>query len=103
MRNPVIVNAFRRIGLSDHAGTGIRAIFRNWHELGRVPPLLKNDKTRKDFELILPNSPLISTNLLERLVSLALDLTSDQIGVVALALSLPADETLSLTSIRRNN
>lgn len=61
---------------------------------------MKNDKTHKDFELILPNSPLISNNLLERLESLGLDLTSDQIVVVALALSLPADQTLSLTSIR---
>ena len=32
VRNPTIVKAFRRIGL--RAGTGIRAIFRNWHELG---------------------------------------------------------------------
>jgi ATP-dependent DNA helicase RecG len=30
IRNPLIVNAFRRIGLSDQAGTGIRAILRNW-------------------------------------------------------------------------
>ena len=32
------------------AGTGIRAIFRNWHELGRVPPQLTNDKARKEEE-----------------------------------------------------
>jgi len=36
VRNPAIVKAFRQIGLSDQAGTGIRAIFRNWHELGQM-------------------------------------------------------------------
>ena len=61
---------------------------------------MKNNKTRKDFELVLPNSPLVSNSLLERLESLGLDLSSDQIDVLALALSLPADETLGLTAIR---
>lgn len=40
---------------------------------------------------------MTSQRLLE---SLGLDLTSDQIGVVALALSLPPEETVSLTSFR---
>lgn len=40
---------------------------------------------------------MTSQRLLE---SLALDLTSDQIGVLALALLLPPEEALSLTSIR---
>jgi len=51
--------------------------------------------------LILPNRPLVSNALLELLESWGLDLTSDQIGVVPLALSLPPEKTLSLTSIRR--
>ncbi len=66
VRNPAIVKAFRRIGLSDQAGTGIRAIFRNWHELGRTPPQLKNDKARKEFELVLVNKPLV-TEAMQRL------------------------------------
>lgn len=44
VRNPSIVKAFRRIGLSDQAGTGIRAIFNNWHELAEC--LLKSITTR---------------------------------------------------------
>ena len=44
IRNPLIVNAFRRIGLSEQAGTGIRAIARNWRELGRAAPRIQNDK-----------------------------------------------------------
>ena len=37
VRNPAIVAAFRRIGLSEQAGTGVRAIFRDWQRLGYVP------------------------------------------------------------------
>jgi ATP-dependent DNA helicase RecG len=50
VRNPTIVNAFRRIGLSDQAGTGIRSIFQSWGELGNIPP----------FELILIKTKLLS-------------------------------------------
>ena len=100
VRNPSIVKAFRRIGLSDQAGTGIRAIFRNWHELGRFPPQLKNDATRKDFELVLLNKPLLTGTLRQFCLALDTDLTPEQADVLALALSLPAGERLNLTSIR---
>jgi ATP-dependent DNA helicase RecG len=60
VRNPGIVNAFRRIGLSDQAGTGMRAIFRNWHRLGHIPPEINNEKGEKTFELVLKKIPLIS-------------------------------------------
>ena len=40
VRNPAIVAAFRWIGLSGQAGTGVRAIFRGWQRLGYVPPLI---------------------------------------------------------------
>ena len=60
VRNPKIVDAFRRIGLSDQAGTGFRAIFKNWHRLGNVPPDMVNDKAEKTFKLILRRIPLIS-------------------------------------------
>jgi ATP-dependent DNA helicase RecG len=60
VRNPGIVNAFRRIGLSDQAGTGIRAIFRSWHKLGHIPPEIHNERGEKTFELVLEKVPLIS-------------------------------------------
>jgi len=60
VRNPSIVNAFRRIGLSDQAGTGIRAIFRSWHRLGHIPPEIHNERGEKTFELVLKKVPLIS-------------------------------------------
>lgn len=100
VRNPAIVKAFRRIGLSDQAGTGIRAIFRNWHELGRVPPQLKNDKARKEFELVLINKPLVTDAMKRYRITLGIHLTPVQADVLALALSLPEGEPLSLTAIR---
>lgn len=100
VRNPAIVKAFRRIGLSDQAGTGIRAIFRNWHELGRTPPRLKNDKARKEFELVLVNKPLVTDAMLRFRQSLGTNLTPEQADALALALALPVGEPLTLTAIR---
>ena len=100
VRNPAIVKAFRRIGLSDQAGTGIRAIFRNWHELGRTPPQLKNDKARKEFELVLINKPLVTDAMRRFRQTLGTHLTPEQADALALALLLPVDEPLSLTAIR---
>ena len=60
VRNPRIVAAFRRIGLSEEAGTGMRAIFHNWRQLGRVPPIIDNDRTRKAFQLTLLKEELLS-------------------------------------------
>jgi ATP-dependent DNA helicase RecG len=100
VRNPAIVKAFRRIGLSDQAGTGIRAIFHNWHELGRFPPQVKNDVARKDFELVLLNKPLLTRTLPQFCLAVDAHLSQEQADVLALALSLPAGERLNLTSIR---
>lgn len=60
LRNPRIVSAFRRIGLSDQAGTGFRTIFRMWQNLGHVPPIVENDKARKSFALHLLKEILLS-------------------------------------------
>lgn len=51
VRNPSIVNAFRRIGLSDQGGTGVRAIFDGWRKLGYLPPEIENHRAEKSFRL----------------------------------------------------
>jgi ATP-dependent DNA helicase RecG len=60
VRNPRIVTAFRRIGLSENAGWGLRDVFTNWKQLGNVPPVIHNDKAAKTFELVLPKELLLS-------------------------------------------
>jgi ATP-dependent DNA helicase RecG len=100
VRNPAIVKAFRRIGLSDQAGTGIRAIYRNWHELGLTPPQLKNNKGRKEFELVLIKKPLVTDAMRRFHPMLGTQLTPEQADALALALSQPEGEHLTLTAIR---
>lgn len=53
VRNPLIVAAFRRAGLSEQAGTGISAIFGDWRRRGRVPPELITDVPSYTFRLSL--------------------------------------------------
>jgi ATP-dependent DNA helicase RecG len=60
VRNPILVRALRDIGFSEQSGWGLRDVYRNWHELGRVPPELNNDKVEKAFELKLNRKILMS-------------------------------------------
>ncbi|MDQ7839161.1 MAG: putative DNA binding domain-containing protein [Thermodesulfobacteriota bacterium] len=78
VRNPLIVSAFRRIRLSEQAGTGFRTIFRNWQELGRVPPIIDNDKGNKTFALTLLKEPLLSEEQLLFQASLGVRLSDPE-------------------------
>ena len=60
VRNPVIVRALRDIGFSEQSGWGLRDVYKNWSDLGRVPPVLNNDKSSKCFELALQRKVLMS-------------------------------------------
>ena len=83
LRNPLIVAAFRRIGLSEQAGTGMRAIFRNWQQLGRVPPIIDNDRTRKAFQLTLLKEELLSREQVLFQASLGVRLNETEARVFA--------------------
>lgn len=54
MRNPQIVAAFRRLGLCEQAGTGMRMVLNQWQALGHLEPEYDNDRSRKTFEIRLP-------------------------------------------------
>lgn len=85
LRNPAIVTAFRRIGLSEQAGTGMRAIFRNWQSLGHVPPVVDNDKARKAFELGLLRQDLLNDEQQEFQAQLGVHLDDEGARVLAFA------------------
>ena len=85
VRNPSIVKAFRRIGMSDQAGSGIRAIFRNWRGLGNVPPEIHNDKSRKSFEIVLLKQPLLTDRQKEFLQTVGANLNAEEADVFAFA------------------
>ena len=78
VRNPRIVTAFRRIGLSENAGWGLRDVFRNWQQLGNVPPRITNDKGRKCFELVLLKEELLSEQQRLFQAQLGVHLTDEQ-------------------------
>jgi ATP-dependent DNA helicase RecG len=83
VRNPSIVAAFRRIGLSDQAGSGMGAIFEGWRRLGNVPPIIENDKVEKTFRLILPKDRLLTEAQLLAQASLGVSLSEHEAAVFA--------------------
>lgn len=85
VRNPRIVTAFRRIGLSENAGWGLRDVFRNWQQLGHVPPHIANNKDRKFFELVLQKEELLSEQQILFQASLGVQLTDEQARAFAYA------------------
>ena len=85
VRNPRIVAAFRRIGLSENAGWGLRDVSRNWQQLGYVLPKINNNKGRKYFELTLLKEQLLSEQQILFQASLGAHLSDEQARVFALA------------------
>ena len=85
VRNPSVVAAFRRIGLSDQAGTGVRSIFSNWQSLGNVPPVLDSNKVEKSFQLTLLKEPLLSEEQLLFQAHIGVHLSDQEAKVFAYA------------------
>ncbi len=83
VRNPAIVGAFRRIGLSDQAGTGVSAIFGNWRTEGNIPPIITNDKSAKSFKLVLIKEILLTEEQFLFQASLGVRLNEDQASTFA--------------------
>lgn len=83
VRNPSIVNAFRRIGLSDQGGTGVGAIFESWRTLGFIPPIIENNKAEKSFRLRLCKEKLISEAQMLAQASLGVSLSEHEAAVFA--------------------
>ena len=83
VRNPSIVNAFRRIGLSDQGGTGVRAIFDGWRKLGYLPPEIENHKAEKSFRLRLRKEKLMTEAQLLAQASLGVSLSGQEADVFA--------------------
>ena len=58
LRNPRIVAAFRRMGISKQEGRGLPKIFDDWRRIGYLPPKIDNDKTHRVFRITLPTKLL---------------------------------------------
>ncbi|MEI8340122.1 MAG: RNA-binding domain-containing protein [Verrucomicrobiota bacterium] len=97
VRNPSIVRAFRRIGLSDQGGTGVGAIFDGWRKLGYTPPEIENDKAEKSFRLLLRKEQLMTEEQLLAQASLGVHLDEQEAAVFAY---LTSKGHLDLTDIK---
>jgi ATP-dependent DNA helicase RecG len=60
VRNPRIRSMLQRIGIGEQAGTGVRAIYGNQRKLGRLPPILGNDRSDQSFHVILSKKLMAS-------------------------------------------
>jgi len=83
VRNPRIVNAFRRIGLGEQAGTGMGAIYSNWRKLKRVPPMIENDKSGHSFSIHLLTEEIVSEEQILLQAKMGVHLTEDEAALFA--------------------
>ena len=89
VRNPLIIGMFRRVGLSEQAGTGIGAIFGDWRRRGRVPPEIINDVASYSFRLSLVAKELMSERQLLFQASLGAHLSDLEANALALLCGQP--------------
>jgi ATP-dependent DNA helicase RecG len=83
VRNPRIVNAFRRIGLGEQAGTGMGAIYANWRQLKRVPPMIENDKSGHSFSIHLLTEEIVSEEQILFQAKLGVHLSEEEAALFA--------------------
>jgi len=82
VRNPQIVAAFRRLGLCEQAGTGLRMMLNQWKTLGHPEPEYDNDRSLKAFEIRLPLSKEPVTEQVTGEVGTKLALSRHQVNIL---------------------
>jgi len=103
LRNPVIVRAFRQIGLSERAGGGIRTIMRECRDLGYVPAQITNDKSDKSFRLDILKHNLITERQVLFQSQLGVRLSDNEASVFALVCQKPHIAVPDIKSILLTN
>ncbi|MCP5207855.1 MAG: putative DNA binding domain-containing protein [Hahellaceae bacterium] len=88
-RNPLIMQTFHRIGLSDTAGSGIKAIYQNWQQLDRPIPEVINDKAHKFFQITLGKRAEVSKLQEQFMQRMGVHLSQTQAKVFAASLLQP--------------
>jgi ATP-dependent DNA helicase RecG len=87
VRNQLIRTAFRMVGFGEQAGTGIPAMMRVWQQLGYLPPLIRNDKEQRSFQVAMLRKLLISEEQVLFQTSLGVSLTREEAKLFAYACS----------------
>lgn len=97
-RNPLIMQTFHRIGLSDRAGSGLKEIYKSWQQLDRPIPEINNDKVTKSFKITLGQKLMFSAlqELLQQRIGAKLSALQAQVFVLCLS-TVHTVETLATT------
>ena len=98
-RNLLIVNAFRRIGLSEQAGSGVPKVFTNWRLLGYAPPSIDDDKPNRTFKLMFPKQQLIEDEQALIIEATGADLNEKQASVFAYLIRFGEVDSLDLMAL----
>jgi len=93
----LIVRAFRQIGLSEQAGTGIRTIMADCRKLGYTPAVINSDKSGRYFELIILKEKLVTEQQILFQSQLGVSLNDIEAGIFAFACR---NNSLSLTDVK---
>lgn len=88
-RNPLVMQTFHRIGLSERAGSGIKEIYRSWLHLDRPEPVIENSRREKTFQITLGKQPQVSPLQETIREKVGVSLTDLQARVFAAVLSHP--------------
>lgn len=85
-RNPLVMQTFHRIGLSERAGSGIKEIYRSWQHLDRPEPVIENSRKDKTFQITLGKTPQVSDlqNVIRGQIGVSLTDLQSRIFVAAL-------------------
>lgn len=82
-RNPLLLAAFRRIGLSDQGGTGLRAINTSLRRLNYPLPIFTYDRSTLRFSLTIVREPLITEKQALFQAQLGVHLSDDEARLFA--------------------
>ena len=94
-RNPLIIQTFNRIGLSERAGSGLRDIYTTWQKLDRADPEILNSRSEKTFQITLGKKSVVSPLQQKLQNRIGVNLNDNQAQVFIACLASP----LSLRSI----
>lgn len=98
-RNPLVMQTFHRIGLSERAGSGLRDIMRSWQQLDRPQPQIDNDKAPKTLRITLGKHPQVTALQVIFQQKAGAKLSDTQAKVFAACLSQPVTIAILATTL----
>jgi len=99
-RNPIIMQTFHRIKLSERAGSGLKDIYQNWQRLDRPKPQVINNKALKTFQITLDKKSKVTElqeTIQQRIGALLTDIQA-RVFIHCLAQTMTVEQLASVTN-----